>query len=123
MMFTPAPACPDDHDTQPLHFDAAAPAPGTPLFLSFFLSFIFFLFPRLAYDDVPPAPASAYQCQRATTDRYFFYIFDFFSLCNYVRWPQHPQPSVDDDEEPPVTVATPNPSIDNDGVPHSRPPR
>ena len=52
---------------------------------------------------------------------FFLYLW-FFSLCNYVRWPQHLQPSVDDDEEPPVTVATPTPSIDNDGVPHSQPP-
>ena len=121
---TPAPACPDDHDTQPLRIDAAAPAPvSTPFFFFFVIFyFFFFLFPSLAYDDVPSAPALAYQCQRATTGIYYIYIFDPFFLCNSVCWPQRPQPSVDDDEELPVTVATPTPSIDNDGLPHSRPP-
>ena len=97
---TPAPAGPDDHDTQPHRIDAGAPAlVSTPFF--------FFHFFSLPNDDVPPVPA--YQGQHVITGKYSLFI-PLNLFFNTVRRPQHSQPNVDDDEDPLVAVASPIPS-------------
>ena len=113
----PAPAFPDDHDTQSHCIDASVPVLAGAPFLSFFI--FLSLTPSitqwwLQWWQQWPAPASAYCHQRVTTGKYtFYYYLWFFFLIrsnddsglllgtNFPwQWPSSPSNFQGDDDSP-----------------------
>ena len=94
MMMT-APACPDDHDTQPHHIDAGVPAlVSTPLFIFYFFSTQRWHPPSPNSCSGQPQPQHINANMPPLASTFFMTLISFF---NTVWWPH---PSVNDNKEP-----------------------